>query len=54
MPAPLARHQGAGGEIEFQRGVQRLRRARVGCRLLPADRGDHAVDLAERQRCRGQ
>jgi hypothetical protein len=52
MSGPVTRHDAARVEVKFQRGVQRGRRPGIGYRLLPAHRRDHAVHLAERQRCR--
>lgn len=50
MFRPLPRHDRAGVDVEFQRRVQCLRR----CGIRPANRPDHPIDLAERQRRRRQ
>lgn len=50
MSGPSPRDDGARVEVEFEGGVQRLRRFRVVRGALDAHRGDHPVHLAERQR----
>jgi hypothetical protein len=58
MSGPVPRHDRAGVHVELQCGVQRRRRPGIRAGIAPdrraraaTDRADHAIDLAQCERC---